>query len=62
MTIVAPKGTKGAYLPANGGVTKEAEFLPASGVRYRLLSKTHDPVTGLIHAVVEMVNTSDTQD
>jgi hypothetical protein len=57
MTIVAPKGTKGAYLPANGGVTKEAEFLPASGVRYRLLSKTTDPETGLTHAVVEMVNT-----
>jgi hypothetical protein len=55
MTIVAPAGTKGAYVPANGGFSGESEFLLAAGTRYRLLSKTTDPATGLVSAVLEVV-------
>lgn len=56
MTIIVPKGAKGAYLPANGGVTREAEYLLKGGVNYRLVSKERDAATGLIHAVLEVVN------
>lgn len=55
LTVIVPKGTKGAYLPAKGGITSEYEYLLARGARYRLLSKQTDAATGLIHAVVELV-------
>lgn len=55
MTVIVPKGTKGAYLPAKGGIASEYEYLLASGAQYRLVSKQTDPATGLIHAVVELV-------
>lgn len=56
LTVVVPRGTKGAYLPAkNSGNQQESEFLLARGTTYRLLSTEQDTKTGVTHAVVELV-------
>lgn len=54
--VLAPSGTKGAYLPAKGGKTAESEYLLGRGARFRLLDKTVDPRTGITHATIELID------